>query len=1779
MSTRLQHNMDKKAPAQRLSSLSPVALVVMGLVGAADALASVREALQQSHAAVDGTLSAKTTVMDYNAVASLVQALVREGVAPEEAALQVQFALQGPNPLAALSALVASVAEQAGAESAQDTVSLPALVDALSQHVAELTENGQPFDLAMLQDVVPASSGFAQADLTQALEAYKDLEQGVGAAQRGGNPEVAQSQIDLLLAQASQAGAAVATDAGAATAATATGAASGAAALGAMSAAQAIALVGLAAVAGGALDSGSSSAATTSDSSSGNVVKGPITGATVFRDLNGNYILDSGESSATTTTGGAYTLSGSGGKIVATGGTDSTTNLAFTGMLAAPAGATVVTPLTTLLAANSSLTAADLKAALGLTVDPLSFNPFATGVNAADALKAEGAAAQVNTILTSLAVTVNGASGGTVSLAEAVSAVANKLGAQVATQAATLKTNSAAGTLNLGSDALFTTLVSDVRTAVASKVTLSDSDFSTVVASAKATNATIADVVSSNGSLTTIANTLKSAQGTAPVANSSLLPDVTVAEDAALSGTGGTGSLTTLPSSFTATNIDRANLLKFFDNDSSTVGKAPTLTFDMTGYSVTDSGTSSLDLVVSLQKAAFAGRDLTVTLNDVKLDAATASGSTTLTLPSQTLSATLKMGSVALGTFSFSNVDSDALTLNSGSNTVGASPSFSLKLDSLFAKMTNGVGDVLDLTTLSNKALVALGGALVVGTLDDLTPASIVTKLKSLITLPASVDTVSELVTLAKNVVDFPEVSSLKISDLLGQIPSGSTKTLLLAAASRANVDVTSATSDTVSSALTKFSTAFGTYKLSDLSTLLSNGLGLEQGADIVSVAKELVVAALNQAEGLTAEQILDKAIGALIDVNNGDLRALLAGIDYQSILGSQTDALNVLNNIVQHGTVKYVDLINLGAHTLLSSDATMVVQVNDFKNLAVTSGSVAQTSLQVSVPIGSAATFTPPSNGLGIPTGAFTDADTADVLKYTATLESGAALPSWLTFNGLTKSFTGTPTNDHVGDLSIKITAIDPAGNTASDVFKLTVTNVNDAPQLVSGATTTATAVEFATASFDVAKAFKDIDVGDTLTYSAASGTTLPTGWTLSSAGVLSGTAPVNNTDSNATQTIKITATDKANASVTQDFVLTVTNDTTAPAKPALALERDNGTASSTDGITSNGTINVTGLETGATWAYSLTNGSTWALGSGTSFVVPVGTYAAQSVQVRQTDLAGNVSEVAKYTGALDIRTAPVTPTVSLATPDSGTTDDGVTNSGVVNVGQLLTSSGASWQYSVNSGSTWSSGTGSSFTLADGAYVANQVQVRQSDGNFESLYGKIAAAVTIDSAKPVLTLAAPTVNTSTGVFTYTFTSNEALTGFDLSDITVTGGVKGNALTTSDNKTFTLEVTPIASSAATATAADLIVAVAATAATDAAGNSLSAAASVANSILFGTSANQTITGTASADTIYGGGGTDIINAGAGNDAIMGGSGNDVISGGAGADKIDLRAGGADVLKLDAAADSPVTGSDTIAGFSSGDKIDLSAILKASTVGYVGDITSSALINSGSSTSSLQFKNVSALTYDATEGQTTLSADIFYSGTAPIDYFEFHLQEFGAMQLTFTNPIGWAGAATNGVFAYGRDWNTSPYSDVTKTTYNVVNGEKLTTVTLVLEGNVKSFLLAFAPDDSVTQTSVGYVQSDNSASTSLPAVASPVPVQVGQSSTAGWLVDGYLLPIEETGSALTTLGDNQLRFVQTSTGVDIQYDTNKSAGTTVPSSVIHLDGITGFDLTKTDFTFV
>ncbi len=125
------------------------------------------------------------------------------------------------------------------------------------------------------------------------------------------------------------------------------------------------------------------------------VIKGYISGATVFADANGNGQLDAGEASAMTDTSGGFTLTGGSGPLIALGGTDTSTGLQFRGELTAPADSTVVTPLTTLLNDLPSDPAAQPKilAALGLSpsLDLETLDPIA----AAKAGDLAGAAAEV----------------------------------------------------------------------------------------------------------------------------------------------------------------------------------------------------------------------------------------------------------------------------------------------------------------------------------------------------------------------------------------------------------------------------------------------------------------------------------------------------------------------------------------------------------------------------------------------------------------------------------------------------------------------------------------------------------------------------------------------------------------------------------------------------------------------------------------------------------------------------------------------------------------------------------------------------------------------------------------------------------------------------------------------------------------------------------------------------------------------------------------------------------------------------------------------------------------------------------------------------------------------------------------------------------------------------------------------------------------------------------------------------------------------------------------
>jgi Ca2+-binding RTX toxin-like protein len=172
-----------------------------------------------------------------------------------------------------------------------------------------------------------------------------------------------------------------------------------------------------------------------------------------------------------------------------------------------------------------------------------------------------------------------------------------------------------------------------------------------------------------------------------------------------------------------------------------------------------------------------------------------------------------------------------------------------------------------------------------------------------------------------------------------------------------------------------------------------------------------------------------------------------------------------------------------------------------------------------------------------------FIDGDAGDILSYTAKLADGAALPTWLTFDAATQTLSGTPDNNQVGSIDIKIVATDAAGSTAEDVFSITVHNTNDAPILVAGlsdqAVTVGTTLNFALP----VGAFSDVDAGDVLSYGAtlANGDALPSWLSFdSTTKTFTGQPTLSNSGS---IEVKVLVSDAAGAQVSDNFIILVNN------------------------------------------------------------------------------------------------------------------------------------------------------------------------------------------------------------------------------------------------------------------------------------------------------------------------------------------------------------------------------------------------------------------------------------------------------------------------------------------------------------------------------------------------------------------------------------------------------------------------------------------------------------
>ena len=151
--------------------------------------------------------------------------------------------------------------------------------------------------------------------------------------------------------------------------------------------------------------------------------------------------------------------------------------------------------------------------------------------------------------------------------------------------------------------------------------------------------------------------------------------------------------------------------------------------------------------------------------------------------------------------------------------------------------------------------------------------------------------------------------------------------------------------------------------------------------------------------------------------------------------------------------------------------------------------------------------------------------------------------------------------------------------------------------------------------------------------------------------------------------------------------------------------------------------------------------------------------------------------------------------PTIALAADTGSSPSDGITNNGVVNVTGLA--DGATWKYVTDGGSTFTAGSGSSFTLPEGVYDANDVQVVQTVSGTDSA-AALLGAVTVDTTGPELVrhndkFADGEINTEQ---THTFIFSEPVTGLEVGDFTGASVTVNRVIDSGDHITYTLYFTP-----------------------------------------------------------------------------------------------------------------------------------------------------------------------------------------------------------------------------------------------------------------------------------------------------------------------------------------------------------------------------------------------
>ena len=360
-----------------------------------------------------------------------------------------------------------------------------------------------------------------------------------------------------------------------------------------------------------------------------------------------------------------------------------------------------------------------------------------------------------------------------------------------------------------------------------------------------------------------------------------------------------------------------------------------------------------------------------------------------------------------------------------------------------------------------------------------------------------------------------------------------------------------------------------------------------------------------------------------------------------------------------------------------------------------------------------------------------FADVDLGDSLTYSAQLNGGGALPSWLSFDAATRTFSGTPANGDVGSFTVDVTASDGNGGSVTDTFTISVTGINNNEPVITsngGGATASISVQENTTSVTTVQA-TDADTGDVISYSITGGADAALFSINSSTGVLSFlSAPDRESaldaDGNQIYEIIVQASDGLFTD-TQAISITVTDVNEFNVGPVIDADSTNNAVTenalngSTTGITASAS-DADASDNTVTYSLSDSAGGRFTIDAGTGLVTVANgslldfeTSTSHSITIQASSSDGSVSTQTFTVALLNVNEAPDVRTPGdISTQDSTVPIIGITLSDPENNVTSVTLAVGQGSLSVNLvGST---------TISAGANGSSQLSLsgNQSDLN-----------------------------------------------------------------------------------------------------------------------------------------------------------------------------------------------------------------------------------------------------------------------------------------------------------------------------------------------------------------------------------------------------------------------------------------------------------------------------